>query len=140
MKKRISFFVSLFALAVMVALVLPGSSSSAQTPAATMAATAAALPTSLPDVKLDGATFTVGSKDFSEQLILAQITEQVLTAKGAKVNDKSNIKGSVNTRTALTSGDIDMYWEYTGTAWITYLKETKPIADQKEQYQAVADR
>src|SRR5919197_2314899 len=93
-----------------------------------------------PAVSLSGAAFTVGSKDFSEQLILAQITEQVLQNAGASVNDKSNIKGSVNTRTALTSGAIDMYWEYTGTGWITYLKETKPLADPKAQYDAVAQR
>jgi osmoprotectant transport system substrate-binding protein len=91
-------------------------------------------------VSLSGASFTVGSKDFSEQLILAQITEQVLQNAGATVNDKSNIKGSVNTRTALTSGAIDMYWEYTGTGWITYLKETKPLPDPKAQYDAVATR
>jgi osmoprotectant transport system substrate-binding protein len=93
-----------------------------------------------PAVSLSGAAFTVGSKDFSEQLILAQITEQVLQNAGATVNDKSNIKGSVNTRTALTSGAIDMYWEYTGTGWITYLKETKPLSDPKAQYEAVAQR
>ena len=114
--------------------------------APTAAAANQAAPTSAPagaaakPVSLDGATFTVGSKDFSEQLILAQITEQVLQNAGATVNDKSNIKGSVNTRTALTSGAIDMYWEYTGTGWITYLKETAPLSDPKAQYDAVAKR
>ena len=48
---------------------------------------------------------------------------------GAEVTDKTNIKGSVTTRTALQSGDIDIYWDYTGTGWITYLKQTKPIPD-----------
>lgn len=43
----------------------------------------------------------------------------------------------MNTRTALESGDLDMYWEYTGTAWITYLKETSPISDPQQQFTAV---
>jgi osmoprotectant transport system substrate-binding protein len=110
----------------------PAATAAAGTMAPTMAAT-------LPAVDLSGATFTVGSKDFSEQIILAQITEIVLKQMGATVVDKSNIKGSVNTRTALTSGAIDMYWEYTGTAWITYQKQTKPIPDPVAQYKAVAD-
>src|SRR5690606_38820574 len=40
-------------------------------------------------------------------------------------------------RKALESGSIDLYWEYTGTAWINYLKETTPLKDSKEQYDAV---
>ena len=88
--------------------------------------------------ELKGAHFTVGSKDFSESILLGQITMQLLTAHGATVTDKTNIKGSTNTRTALTSGDIDMYWEYTGTGWVTYLKHTTPIPDPQQQYDAVA--
>ncbi|MDX6294802.1 MAG: osmoprotectant transport system substrate-binding protein [Kribbellaceae bacterium] len=88
--------------------------------------------------ELKGATFTVGSKDFSESIILGQITMDLLRAHGATVNDKTNIKGSTNTRTALTSSNIDMYWEYTGTGWVTYLKHTKPIPDAQQQYDAVA--
>ena len=87
---------------------------------------------------LAGASFTVGSKDFSEQIILGEITIDLLKKNGADVTDKTNIKGSTSTRQALQSGDISMYWEYTGTGWITYLKNTKPIADPKGQYDAVA--
>lgn len=86
---------------------------------------------------LKGASFTVGSKDFSEQRILGYITILALQAAGADVTDKTNIQGSANTRKALESGDIDMYWEYTGTAWITYLGETKPVPDADQQYAAV---
>lgn len=87
---------------------------------------------------LAGASFTVGSKDFSEQIILGEITIDLLKKNGADVTDKTNIKGSTSTRQALESGDISMYWEYTGTGWITYLKNTKPIADPQAQYDAVA--
>jgi osmoprotectant transport system substrate-binding protein len=86
---------------------------------------------------LNGAKFTVGAKDFSEQNILAEMTADLLRKNGATAEAKE-IKGSVNTRKALESGDIDLYWEYTGTAWITYLKNDKPIGDPKQQYDAVA--
>ncbi|MCX5563322.1 glycine betaine ABC transporter substrate-binding protein [Streptomyces sp. NBC_00038] len=89
--------------------------------------------------ELDGATLTVGSKDFTENIVLGQITMKVLQAHGAEVEDKTNIKGSVTTRQALTSGDIDLYWEYTGTGWISYLEHTTPIADATEQYEDVRD-
>ncbi|MFC9842441.1 glycine betaine ABC transporter substrate-binding protein [Streptomyces sp. NPDC060223] len=89
--------------------------------------------------ELDGATLTVGSKDFTENIVLGQITMKVLQAHGAEVEDKTNIKGSVTTRQALTSGDIDLYWEYTGTGWISYLEHTTPIADATEQYEKVRD-
>ncbi|WP_435260491.1 glycine betaine ABC transporter substrate-binding protein [Streptomyces sp. 1222.5] len=87
---------------------------------------------------LKGASFIVGSKDFSEQIILGRMTVEMLEANGAHVTDKTNIKGSASTRKALESGDISMYWEYTGTGWITYLHKTKPIADQRQQFEKVA--
>ncbi|MFI9560449.1 glycine betaine ABC transporter substrate-binding protein [Nonomuraea endophytica] len=86
---------------------------------------------------LDGATIVVGAKDFAEQNILANITAELLKANGAKAEAKE-IKGSANTRKALEAGEIQLYWEYTGTAWITYLGNDKPIADAVQQYDAVA--
>jgi osmoprotectant transport system substrate-binding protein len=76
------------------------------------------------DNSLAGASFVVSSKDFTENILLGKITAAVLAAHGAKITDKTNIKGSSNTRAALTSGSIDMYWEYSGTGWITYQKNT----------------
>ncbi|NMM34090.1 MAG: glycine betaine ABC transporter substrate-binding protein [Phycicoccus sp.] len=93
--------------------------------------------TNATDNALKGATFTVSSKDFTESILLGKITGAVLAAHGATIVDKTNIKGSVNVREALTSGQVDMYWEYTGTAWITYLKNTKPVADPQAQFDAV---
>jgi len=93
---------------------------------------------SIPADALKGKTITVGSKEFTEQKVLGSMTIQVLKAAGATVKDETGLAGSVAARKALTSGKIDMYWEYTGTAWLTYLKETKPIPDERKQYQAVA--
>ena len=90
------------------------------------------------DIDLSGAEFTVGSKEFTEQLILGQITLQALENAGATVNDQIGLAGTVAARKALESGEIDMYWEYTGTGWITHLGHTKPIPNRQEQYEAVA--
>jgi osmoprotectant transport system substrate-binding protein len=88
---------------------------------------------------LDGAELTVSSKEFTEQLILGAMTVQLLEDAGATVDDQTGIQGSSVVREALTSGQIDMYWEYTGTGWITHLGNTQPIPDEREQYTAVAE-
>ena len=87
---------------------------------------------------LSGSSFKVGSKEFTEQLILGQITIQVLEDAGADVSDETGLVGSNTVRAALISGDIDMYWEYTGTGWINHLGNTQPLKDAREQYDAVA--
>ncbi|CAI9401658.1 glycine betaine ABC transporter substrate-binding protein [Nocardioides sp. T2.26MG-1] len=89
--------------------------------------------------ELDGLTGTIGSKDFSEQYILAYITGDLLNAHGADVDVNTQLVGSANTRQALENGDFIGYWEYTGTAWITYLKNTKPITDPQQQFDAVKE-
>jgi len=91
------------------------------------------------DVDLAGDSFTVGSKEFTEQLILGQMTIQLLEAAGADASDQTGLEGSVAARRALETGDIDMYWEYTGTAWLTYLGNDEPITDPDRQYQEVSD-
>ena len=92
-----------------------------------------------PKVSLSGAEFTVGSKEFTEQLILGQIAIQALEARGATVNDKTGLASTDAARKALESGEIDMYWEYTGTGWITHLGHEEPIPEAQKQYEAVAE-
>ncbi len=89
---------------------------------------------------LSGVEVAVGGKEFTEQLILCEITAQALESAGANVQRTCGMSGTSSVRSALTNGDIDMYWEYTGTGWITHLGKTKPIADPQELYQAVAER
>jgi osmoprotectant transport system substrate-binding protein len=74
--------------------------------------------------KLAGASLTVGSKEFTESIILGKITALALEDAGAKVTDKTGISGSATVRAALESGDIDTYWDYTGTGWVNILKHT----------------
>ncbi len=90
--------------------------------------------------ELSGVSLTVGSKEFTEQLILGQITVQVLEDAGASVTDQTGITGTTNVRKALTSGEIDMYWEYTGTGWAELLghEADKAPTDENELFKAVA--
>lgn len=76
------------------------------------------------DYDLKGAKLTVGSKEFTENRILGQITIAALQAAGADVTDKTGISGTDTVRAALDSGEIDMYWEYTGTGWVNILGNT----------------
>ncbi|MGA8987783.1 glycine betaine ABC transporter substrate-binding protein [Aeromicrobium sp.] len=86
---------------------------------------------------LKGVSLAVGSKEFDEQLLLGQLTIQMLKAAGANISDKTNIQGSTATRNALKSGKTDVYWDYNGTGWINYLGHDKPIQDPVEQFNAV---
>ena len=90
-------------------------------------------------VDLSGLEITVGSKEFTEQKILGQIALQALEAAGATVTDRTGLAGTDAARAALTSGEIDAYWEYTGTGWIIHLGHTEPLADSRKQYEAVAE-
>lgn len=64
----------------------------------------------------------VGGKDFTEQHILSKITSVYLKEKGYDVEEKGSM-GSAVVRTALENGQIDVYWEYTGTALVVYQKQ-----------------
>jgi osmoprotectant transport system substrate-binding protein len=87
---------------------------------------------------LEGAEITVGSKEFTEQEILGQIALQALEAGGATVNDQIGLAGTEAVRTALESGDVDLYWEYVGTGWINHLGETGDIPGN--DFQTVSER
>ena len=87
--------------------------------------------------ELKGLTGQIGSKDFSEQYILAYITTDLLNAHGAKLEANTKLVGSANVRQALENKQFVGYWEYTGTAWITYQGNTAPITDPEQQFDAV---
>lgn len=86
-----------------------------------------------------GAHVTITSKNFTEQLILGKVAVLAAKAAGFDVTDLTNVPGSVPARDLMTSGTADMTWEYTGTAWITYLGNTAGIPDPQKQYIAVRD-
>jgi osmoprotectant transport system substrate-binding protein len=76
------------------------------------------------DHDLSGASLTVGSKEFTESVVLGQITIAALQAAGADVTDQTGLTGTDTVRAALEGGEIDMYWEYTGTGWVNILGNT----------------
>lgn len=87
--------------------------------------------------ELAGLTGQIGSKDFSEQYILAHLTVDLLNEHGADVEANTKLVGSSNVRQALENKDFVGYWEYTGTSWITYNKNTKPVKGADAQFEAV---
>ena len=92
------------------------------------------------DVKsLKGASVSVGSKNFSENVLLGKMAIILMQSAGANVTDLTNIPGSAAARQAMLDDRINAMWEYTGTGWITYLTHTKPIPDEEKQYTAVRD-
>lgn len=64
----------------------------------------------------------VGSKDFTEELVLGELYAQTLEAAGIPVERKLNLAGTQVATEALRRGDIDLYPEYTGTALLSVLK------------------
>ncbi|MBN1557845.1 MAG: glycine/betaine ABC transporter substrate-binding protein [Lentisphaerae bacterium] len=83
-------------------------------------------------------TVTVGSKNFTEQLVLAEIMAQTIEAHtGLRVARKLNLGGTMICHAALVRGDLDLYAEYTGTALTAILKQPV-VADPERAYTAVA--
>ncbi|PPG64619.1 MULTISPECIES: glycine betaine ABC transporter substrate-binding protein [unclassified Rathayibacter] len=89
--------------------------------------------------ELSGLSGEIGSKDFSEQYILAHITTDLLNAHGADLEANTKLVGSANVRQALENKDFVGYWEYTGTSWITYNGNTSPIPGAEAQFAAVKE-
>ena len=79
----------------------------------------------------------VGSKNFSEQLVLGEIVAQHLENRlRGHVSRKFDLGGTLLTQQAMESGQLDVYPEYTGTALIAVLK-AKPLRDPAEVLKAV---
>ncbi|MBK5238562.1 MAG: glycine betaine ABC transporter substrate-binding protein [Actinomycetales bacterium] len=87
--------------------------------------------------ELAGLTGVIGSKEFTEQLILGNIATLALNNAGADVTYQE-LAGSANVRAALMSDDILGYYEYTGTGWLVYLENDAPVTGTKAQYDATA--
>jgi osmoprotectant transport system substrate-binding protein len=77
----------------------------------------------------------VGGKNFTEQQLLTSITSQYLTAKGYDVESRAGM-GSAVVRSAQENGQIDVYWEYTGTALVVYNGVTEKL-DREQTYERV---
>ena len=80
-------------------------------------------------------TVVIGTKNFPEEFILGQLYKQALEAKGFTVSYKENIGSTELTQTALTSGKINMYPEYTGVIVQVVFHRNKSGATAAATYQ-----
>lgn len=86
----------------------------------------------------DGMTVRIGTKNFTEQLILGELMAQLIEAHtDLRVERRFNLGGTMICHGALKSGEIDVYPEYTGTALAAILKQSV-IVDPGQAYETVA--
>ena len=88
-----------------------------------------------PGPAASGARVVVGSKDFTESAILAEIVAQMLEARGVAVERNFELGGNLP-HDGLLAGKIDLYPEYTGTSYTAILKHA-PITDPRAVYEQV---
>jgi osmoprotectant transport system substrate-binding protein len=87
--------------------------------------------------KRGGETIVVGSKNFTEQIILAELFAQQIEAHSAlRVERRVNLGGTLLCHDALVAGRIDLYPEYTGTALLAVLKDP-PESDPAKVFERV---
>ena len=85
-------------------------------PAAATIAAALVLFSSAAAARRERGAIVVGSKNFTEQLVLGELLAQAIERAGVPVDRRLNLGGTLICDRALISGDIDVYVEYTGTA------------------------
>lgn len=106
------------------------------------AAAASALVTGLgarPAFGQDKPTIGVGSKQFTEQLIVGNALALMLEDAGFETDRRLNLGGTAIAHEALVNGDIDTYIEYTGTALLALLDEELPDVDEADADEATPD-
>jgi osmoprotectant transport system substrate-binding protein len=86
---------------------------------------------------LPGSTLGVGSKNFTESFVIAEIYAQTLEASGLRIDRLFNLGSTQIAIAAMQRGNIDLYPEYTGTALIDVLHHA-PIHDPRLAYETVA--
>jgi osmoprotectant transport system permease protein len=82
-----------------------------------------------------GQKISIGSKDFTESVLLAEIAAQMLEARGVEVERQFELGGNIS-HEALVAGRIDLYPEYTGTAYTAILHHP-PITDPRTVFDQV---
>ncbi len=91
------------------------------------------------DLVLQEKIIRIGSKNFTEQLILSEIMAQIIEERTEyQVERKFNLGGTMICHGALTKGEIDMYPEYTGTGLLVILKSRTSFTDPDEVYAFVS--
>jgi osmoprotectant transport system substrate-binding protein len=83
----------------------------------------------------DQPAIVLGTKNFTEQYVLGELYKQALEAKGFEVTLKSDIGSTEIIDTALTSGEINMYPEYTGTSLTVVFGQEGSAGTAEETYE-----
>ncbi|HXX84794.1 MAG TPA: glycine betaine ABC transporter substrate-binding protein [Casimicrobiaceae bacterium] len=83
-------------------------------------------------------TIVVGGKAFTEQQIMTAMTAAILKAKGFTPDRKAGM-GTAAVRAALENGQIDVYWEYTGTGLGVFYKITDKFPSAEAAYQKIKE-
>ncbi|WP_445256219.1 glycine betaine ABC transporter substrate-binding protein [Nocardioides aurantiacus] len=89
---------------------------------------------------LDGVKLTVGSKDFTENILVGEMYVQALQNEGADVTSQTNLGGTSVARDALLNKEIDVYPEYTGTGWTVHLGNEDPSQDPAELFKVTSEQ
>ena len=89
--------------------------------------------------RLDGVALTVGSKDFTENILVGEMFVQALANEGADVTSQTNLGGTSVARDALLNDEIDVYPEYTGTGWTVHLGHEDPSSDPEELFDVTSE-
>jgi len=85
-----------------------------------------------------GPKITIGSKFFTEQVLLAELLAQHIEARtGIHVERKTNLGGTLLVHQAILAGALDLYVEYTGTAFTAVLHESPGSEDSAAIYRRV---
>jgi osmoprotectant transport system permease protein len=74
-----------------------------------------------------GRAYVIGSKNFTEQLILSELMTERLEAAGQRVVRKEGLGSAIIFR-ALAGNDIDAYVDYSGTLWTNVLGRSEPVS------------
>ncbi len=82
---------------------------------------------------------TVSSKTFTEALILGYLTKYLLEDRGYPVVDEIGLGEVAVITPALFSGQIDLYWEYTGTGLMNVMDHGEVVTDPQECYNLVRE-
>ena len=77
-----------------------------------------------------GRPVVVGGKNYTEQLVLAEMTAQLLRAKGIAAEKRDGLASAL-LRQAQESGEVDVYWEYTGTSLVVYNKVEERLSPEQ---------
>jgi osmoprotectant transport system substrate-binding protein len=138
-RSRLSTFASGISVALSVVALTGGLAACGKSKSSTNSTSSAATTTAASTPASNGSgvgkpTVTIGDKNFAEENILGALYAQALESKGYKVTLKDNVGSSEIIYKALTSGQIELYPEYTGTLLSAIAEQAKAPTSALDAY------